>query len=214
VRFPSGATRKLLAARIVAAVMLVLALVSGIAPFGASSSASLCAMACCAGKPPHEAGACAGVSCHAHLSTRREEPPPKPKPKTHCEMSGGGAPDHQEMARIPDALTIDSTVATEHLDGEDHLATAQSDASQNAPRQASIIVTAAAISNPCRPDCGAGVFNSSVQGRQRSSAVISYAGQPRPPCGEHLFLTNGSPARALSALCRKCVPRGPPVLFS
>lgn len=203
---------KLPAARIVAAVMLVMALLSGIAPFGTASSSSLCAMACCAGKPPHEAGACAGVSCHAHLSARQERP--QPKPKTHCEMNGKGTPDHQEMMRIPDALTIDSAASTGHPDGEVDHSSAQPDApSQSASRTASVAVSTA-ISNPCRPDCGAGAFSSSGQGRQRNTADISYAGQPRPPSGGYLFLTKYDPAKTLSALCRKCVPRGPPALFS
>jgi hypothetical protein len=211
VRFPLRATLKLRAARMVAAVMLVLALVSGIAPFSTSSSAGLCAMACCAGKPPHEAGACVGVSCHAHLPTRQETP--QPKPKTHCEMNGGSTPDHHEMARIPESLTVDSTDAPGHPDGEGHPSPAQADTTQSASRPVSITV-ATIISNPCRPDCGVGVFSSSGQGRQRNAAVISYAGHLRPTSDSSLSLTKRNPARTLSVLCRKCVPRGPPILFS
>ncbi|MGB7923873.1 MAG: hypothetical protein WCF57_11570, partial [Pyrinomonadaceae bacterium] len=160
----------------------------------------------------HEAGACAGVACDAHLAARQEKP--QPKPKTHCEMGAeASTTGHHEMARIPDAITIDSTNAPGHPDGEDHHSTTQSEIPQSASGPPSIRI-ATAISNPCRSDCGAGVFSSSGQGRQRNSAVISYAGQFRPPPCGYLSLTHRNPAKALSALCRKCVPRGPPVLFS
>ncbi|MDQ1591326.1 MAG: hypothetical protein QOG71_1953 [Pyrinomonadaceae bacterium] len=60
-------------ARIIAALTLVVALLSVSAPQGSLASfagASGCSMSCCVGKPPHAAGDCASVSCHVKLPGR------------------------------------------------------------------------------------------------------------------------------------------------
>jgi hypothetical protein len=212
VRFALLTSFKLPAPRIVLATMLVLALVSGIAPFNASSSPSnLCTMACCAGKPPHEAGACAGVACHADFSARKRRP--KPEPAAHCEMSKHVAAQRgREMMRLRYAL-LATPSSHQHLQGKDQHSTGQPAAPQSASEKRSS-VTAAVISNACRPDCGAGVFSSSSQNRQRDAVGLSYAEQPRPPSRAFLFISSHNLAKTLSVLCGKCVPRAPPILFS
>lgn len=210
-RFPLLTTLKLPAPRIVLATMLVLALISGIAPFNASSSQSnLCTMACCAGKPPHEAGSCAVVACHVDFSARKRRP--KLEAAAHCEMSKGVASRHREMMRVPSAL-INTAASHERLHDQNQHSTAQPAAPQSASGKSSKVI-AAAISNACRPDCGAGVFNSSSQNRQRDVVGLSYAGQPRPPSRALLFISSHNLAKTLSVLCGKCVPRAPPLLFS
>src|SRR5947207_8718754 len=58
----------LLAARAILAVMLLLSLLSGCFAFALASSAPLCRLACCAGRPPHAADSCLGGSCHAVIA--------------------------------------------------------------------------------------------------------------------------------------------------
>jgi hypothetical protein len=154
-------------------------------------------MACCAGKPPHEAGSCTiAIACHVD---QREAP---------GEMSEESMSHHHEMMRMADVPTIDAT-SSEHLQGISHHS-ARPGASQNA----SGALSGSVLSSSCRQDCGAGVFISSSEGRQRDPASLSYAGQPRPPSKARLSLSERSLVKPLAMLRDKLIPRAPPLFFS
>lgn len=202
-RFPLRKALKSPAPRMLAALMLALALLSGLAPFSASSSSLShpCAMACCAGKPPHEAGTCASaIACHLNPSTVKEGL----ESRTVDETSDGAMAQHQhhhEMMSVPEAA--------HHK--EHHPAPA--DDARNGSRQGAIVAVSV-LSSGCRQDCGAGVFSSSGESRQRDPASLAYAVQPRPPCRSRLTLSGRNLASALDMLRGKLIPRAPPALFS
>src|SRR6266849_4998525 len=55
------------AARAILGAILMLGLLSGSLPFASVSSAPVCKLACCVGRPPHAAGSCMSGSCHTGL---------------------------------------------------------------------------------------------------------------------------------------------------
>ncbi|HEX8652956.1 MAG TPA: hypothetical protein VF708_19225 [Pyrinomonadaceae bacterium] len=209
-RFPLPIALKLRATRFVVAAILMLALLSGLAPSSASSSSSspstLCTMACCAGKPPHEAGSCASViACHVNLKTGSKRP--RLESTTIDGTGGESTPHHHVMMHVPD-VPLSDAASYGHLQGKAHHPS-HHDAHQNAPGRKRV-VTATILSGGCRQDCGAGVFSSSGEGRQRDPAHLSHAGQPRPFSKARPSLSERNLDRTLNVLRGKLIPRAPP----
>ena len=202
-----------LVARIVIVATLTFALVSGIAPLGQTSSGHLCTMACCAGKPPHEAGSCMHGSCHIELPIRRPSPPPKEreklygahKPQTACHSA-------MRMQDAPSPPGEDFSPA-DHQHNQSVASSAQEQSQRDRSRQTTIIA-ASMLTRQCPPDCRAVTFSYSSQNRRRDSTAISDAERPRPPSGLRLRHTSHNSAKELDALCGRERPRGPPLSYS
>lgn len=195
-------------ARLTVTAMLTLALLSGIAPFDTLSATQMCAMACCAGLRPHPAGSSAGDSCHLDLSAPLQTP--KPPAELLCgaeEMSLT----HDGAQRMSNALT-EVAVASDHSHHSNRHAT--DDATPQSTSRRTTSIAATILTRPCQPDCTGGAFGSSPQNRARDSAMLSYAGRPRPPSHVILLYTAFNPNETLRALCRVCAPRPPPWFFS
>jgi hypothetical protein len=204
-------------ARIIIAAALAVALVSGAAPLGSASAGHLCAMACCAGQPPHEAGSCTHGSCQVSFSV----PEPPPPPEEQEELCGAPQPrsEQHHAARTthaphaPPANVEDVSPAAHHR----HHAQADSAAREHShggdSRQPPFF-NASVLDRPCPPDCGAATSVYSSQSRPRDSAAVSHADRARPPSGPRLRQTSYHSAGELDALCRRSRPRGPPPSFS
>jgi hypothetical protein len=183
----------------VVAMMLVLAVLSGAAPFNALSSRHFCTMACCAGLPPHVAG-----SCHAHLSNRR-----RAEREPTCGGVNNSALSHAHSMQMPSA-TAAEMVMPDHCSAGDH-SLAQTPSSQgDAERQATIAPLT--LEQPCPPDCGVGVTSSMQMRRPRDNAAVAHADSPRPPTPATLSHDNIDCFLTLTAFNRPFNPRGPPLL--
>jgi hypothetical protein len=115
------------AARVAAASLLALFVLSATAPHGALSSSSACAMACCAGKPAHLAGDCDSVSCHVNIPPAKSEAAPEPE-------GADAHAHHAEPARAGDesASAEDPHAHAAHADG--HPRATNADDRQHAAR--------------------------------------------------------------------------------
>jgi hypothetical protein len=204
----TGSFKLTLVARILIAATLTLAILSSIAPPGLTSSRHFCTMACCAGKPLHEAG-----SCQANLSLRKPTPPKEQEElcETHNPQMGQHGSMHMQDAPAPSDEESSSLV---HLHQQLIDSLAQEEQSKQNSSQQTTSIAASMLTRPCPPDCGAGTFSSSSQSRPRDSAAVAYADRPRPPSSLRLSHPSDNPAKELADLFRRSRPRGPPLSFS
>ncbi|HEY0005359.1 MAG TPA: hypothetical protein VGB17_11165 [Pyrinomonadaceae bacterium] len=213
-------------ARVALAAWLALALLSGIAPLASLSANSICQMECCAGKPTHAAGSCAGGSCHARFALKEEAA--QPEAEAHCGTGEQAMAAHgiahstahgathkathgagHEMHKAPAPVTKqdDSVILKDGpaARGEDSLL------HHSTPLPG---MAANAFKRPCREDCGAGAFGSSSQKNSRHTALLSQAERPRPPTRARSLIQADGAASLLEALCGSSRPRAPPLSFS
>lgn len=183
--------------RIVLAVMLALALLSGIAPLNALSSSSSheCNMSCCLSKSPHAAG-----SCSVAFASDEEA-------KTPDES------DYEMTAHRGHAEHISQTIASH----EGHKPAKQSSAHHSSTGKATsqrASVRAQALTKPCAPECAAAAAPLSTQMRRpRDPAAQAFAGKPRPAI-LNFFARHFSNTWSPSAARHKLLPpRAPPLLL-
>jgi hypothetical protein len=208
----TGRLTPTLIARIMIVAMLAFALVSGIVHPGVASSGHLCTMACCAGKPPHEAGSCMQGACHAHLSIRK--PPVSKEQAEVCDGHNPQMAQHEAMQTQDAPAPFEETVSrSDHLHQQPFDSLAREPSQQDDPPKTNA-ADASMLMKQCSPDCGAGTLSGSSQSRPRSSVAISEADRPRPPSRARLPHTSDNPAKELEALCQRSRPRGPPRSFS
>lgn len=156
-------------ARIFIVMALALVLLAGLIPPGALSAARICKMACCAGKPLHEAGACKAVLPSAG--------PNEATPETDADEHA--AHDGMQMASAPAERVVETITPTGHSQ------TAQPSSTQHpAPRRAraeQASLTAQAFTTPCSAECAVAALALRQVRRPRESAALSIAITPRPP---------------------------------
>lgn len=191
------------AARIILAAGLLLALVSSTFPLATLASDPMCNLACCAGRTPHAAGSCMNGSCHAFLVGR---------PKTSKIDLQLPVPESEQLCGLPRKTTRHSVLSLRGSTALTLAATSERSRGIRAPDAAS--VSTSTLGRPCQPDCGAGAFSSSSQGRTRDTGGISHADKPRPPSTARHKHSSFSRAKTLDALCRRSRPRGPPISSS
>ena len=203
---------------IIVAVVLMLALLSGLVPFGSASAGHLCTMECCAGLAPHAAG-----SCHMSMSShgKSEESSPDQDLDKHCDLpqADSGAIDgiaagvmgmtgsaHSSLDL--DDVTID---ASDHCNtdsqSKDLNATTHNDSSE------SDSVATQFFSKPCPAECGTGAVSSGVR-RSRDSVAVVYHARSRPPAPGRKYQHFNGNFLITSNYCRQLRPRGPPVSFT
>jgi hypothetical protein len=197
------------------AVVLVLALLSGIVPFGAASAGHLCTMECCAALPPHAAG-----SCHTSMASHGESEPEQDSDK-HCGLpqAGNGALDGVDagVMGMTDSANSSSNLDDVTIDASDHCKTDSQSEDLNAPpgndsRESASIGTQS-FSKPCAPECDTGAVSSGVR-RSRDSAAIASHGQSRPPVPVRTRQHFHGNSLITSAHCGQLRPRGPPSSFN
>lgn len=194
-------------ARIILAGALVLALLTGIAPLNAlSSTATACAMPCCASVS--EGGACATGACHSKISghTQKKRPPVK---------SGDSHPSHCGSMRKAGASSEDAASPLHSITVEADSPTAQPQhpaSGDSLPQRTGVID--GAFTKPCPPECCAGVSAFTQVRRSRDASALSHNTRPRPPTmAAHLRRSDLLPPTD-DAWLRGSSPRAPPLLFS
>ena len=194
--------------RLIVAGVLVLALLSGMVPFGAASAGHLCTMECCAALAPHTAG-----SCHMNMSSEGREP--QQESNQHCGLpQDNGAADgivagvmgmtgSDHSSSDLDDVTID---ASDHCKTDSHSEDLNTPSANDSPESASVATQS--FSKPCPPECGTGTLSSGVR-RSTEELSVARQGHSQPPSGrkcqrsEHSFLI-------ISTYCKQLRPRGPP----
>ena len=217
--FSTAQTRLGFLRRIIVAVVLVLALLSGLVPFGSASAGHLCTMECCAGLSPHAAG-----SCHMSMSSHGNsgESEPEQDLDKHCglrqadkEAIEGSDVDAGVMGMTDSAhspLDLDEVT----IDASDHCNTDSRSEDLNpsrndSPQSASIATQS--FSKPCPPECGTGALSSGVR-RSRDSVAIAYNAQSRPPAPGRKYQHFNGDFLITSNYCKQLRPRGPPLSFT
>lgn len=198
-------------ARISVAALLALVLLAGLLPSGTLSANHLCKMACCAAKPPHEAGACNAVlpSVEQAGEAAQEE-----------EANADEHASHQGEMQMADE-SLKTAAATHASSGHCHAASHPS-AQRKAPRSSSSAATqkasgvqkesrvAQAFTRPCSEECAAAACAFMQVRRPREAAALSFSLKPRPPTLiSRASLTNSLlPSSAARRLQSR--PRAPP----
>ncbi|HKR01401.1 MAG TPA: hypothetical protein VJT09_12060, partial [Pyrinomonadaceae bacterium] len=152
---PAGKPRSALA-RIFLAVTLVLVLLAGVAPLGSLSASHECAMACCAGKPPHMAGSCS----IAFITEAEQENDATGDESTAGHAAHDGVAHH---AHASDAKNPSSHHSTHR---------------KSSPGRASVAPQALTTTH-CSPECAAAASASTQLRRPRDAAALS--GTVKPP---------------------------------
>jgi hypothetical protein len=203
---------------IIVAVVLMLALLSGIIPFGSASAGHLCTMECCAGLAPH-----AARSCHMSMSPngRSEESLPDQDLDKHCGLpqADNGALDGVDagVMGMTDSAHSSSDLDDLTIDASDHCNTdLQSkdlnNASHNDSSESDSVATQF-FSKPCPAECGTGAVSSGVR-RSRDSVAVVYHARSRPPAPGRKYQHFNGNFLITSNYCRQLRPRGPPLSFT
>lgn len=225
--------------RIVVAVVLVLALLSGIAPFKSASAGNFCTMACCAGVPPHAAG-----SCHMEMPGAGKLTPESTPEALSDELCGLPKADKRatvvtkgiggirgikgaaggvmgmtasgESSLNLDAVTVDASAtvdASDHCQVNSQTKDATGDAGVsgggNSDQAASI---AHSFAKPCPPECGSAPTVSRVR-RSPDAATVARNARLRSTFVKKYFYRRQN-FLILSACREQVHPRGPPPCFS
>jgi hypothetical protein len=206
--------------RIIVAVVLMLALLSGVVPFSSASAGHLCTMECCAGLPPHAAGSC-HMSMSSHGKSRESEP--EQDLNKHCglrqadngaiegsDVDAGvmGMTDSTHSHLDLDDVTID---ASDHCNTESRSEDLSSASHDDSPQSASIATQF--FSKPCPQECGAGALSSGVR-RSRDSVGIAYHARSRPPAPGRKYQHFDGNFLVPSKYYKQLRPRGPPGSFT
>lgn len=203
--------------RIVVAVVLVLALLSGIAPFKSASAGNLCTMTCCAGLPPHSAG-----SCHMEMPAPgklSQETTPEPESDKLCglrepetgapaDVAAGaiGINDNAESSLNLDAVTVD---ASDHCQVNSQT---EEDAQPAADSNQAANIAAHSFARPCPPECGSGATGSGVR-RPPDAATLVQNARPRSTFVRK-YPRHSHDSLFVSVCGEQVRPRGPPLCFS
>lgn len=183
-------------ARTVLTSALLAAFLAGSFPLPTIASGPMCRLACCAGRAPHVAGSCMNGSCHANLLSRSKAA------HIHRQLP---TPESEEMCGLPRS--------TGRLNASVWLVRANprsKETGENDTRDEASL-SATYLGKPCQPDCGSCASGFTSPSRKRDAAALGYAIQARPPSSAQLSDVEGSLTRKLSALCRQCAPRAPPL---
>lgn len=187
-------------ARIVLPLTLLLSLLASTFPLSTIASGPMCTLACCAGRPPHPAGSCMNGSFHANLRTH---------PKTTHIHGQQTTQEAEQVCGLPQRTSRANQSPLRILTSASSVAYSERSGGRHSPD-----VSATTVAKPCQPECGSSASSFSSSNRQRNTAAIAHAVRPRPPSNIRLANIAYSLIRKLSALCRQCAPRAPPVSFS
>lgn len=187
-------------ARMIVAAVLALALLSGIAPLSTASSAHMCIMSCCVGKPPHEAGSCGMSLSNAEHAEAAHS----------CETveTAEALSEHAGMMDMH-GMQPETVATADHCDTDEHSAPPHRSSTDHSQQSSGLAFHA--LQQPCPPDCRAGACGFSAFRRSRDSAALAHAVKPRPPTSVRDSRGTHHPVFIASAWRRPILPRGPPL---
>jgi hypothetical protein len=204
----------MIAARTTLAITILLTLVAGSIVLPAAASGPLCALACCAGRAPHEAGSCMHGSCQAGGTTLNAASKSKRHSHHHEEQQA------QESDASASRLAFAGIAAS--VGGSDMENVPTIDAADDGGRQPSDVaenttirseVSATVLSKPCQPDCGACASSFAAPKRSRNAATLPGSNHSHLPSLLKFAGSRRVLPRAHLAFGRPYIPRGPPLRF-
>jgi len=195
--------------RSLVAAALVVSLLSVLVPLAASSSVHLCTMECCAGKAPHEAGACSSGLMKGRSRVAQH-------PEVLCGLHQHGAAGYPTTTRqVRWQMIVAGTEAENSGSCGPHTGPIDKAASHErttAKSPGSSSVAAPSMTSPCAVDCTVtGSAGYVRQPRPREQAAIGGARQPRPPSRSRCLQSFSSQTNTLPGHYRQPQPRGPPL---
>jgi hypothetical protein len=198
--------------RLLAAVGVSLAILSGFLPGSAISSGHNCSMPCCAAG---DMAGCAGGTCHFDLSQLGKTSQPKrhhPSSREDDELCGANL---FSLSATKTRLISSGRRVSKTFSRHAEKKTSQS-FNHGADGKASRIpnVSSHTLTRPCASDCGAAVSGFTQLRRSKDSASLSHVGRSRPPILEAGAYLRGTLPFAPFVWLSPCVPRGPPLSFS
>jgi hypothetical protein len=189
-------------ARLCLAFLLLVSVISGAVPLGSASGQHLCAMACCAGKPPHEAGSCMMNACEA-TAFHQAKAPTRDDPICDPRASASG------HAGMETAVRVEVDTDTHGLSSVDEFDFTTGKQSATGTRGATSIA-AAALSKPCPPECGGATCRTTSKNTRYDSPAPGFGERPRPLSLASLRHSTLSGRVKLQPLCKQLQPRAPP----
>jgi hypothetical protein len=177
-------------ARVILAALILCSMAAVVLPLTPVSATSTCHLDCCAGRAPHSAGSCMSGACHARI-----------KVKPHAHARPRYSPISEELCGLstrPSAVA--KRMAAANLNGPK---TAGSESPQSE-------FSTTSAGRPCPPDCSgsASAFANAKQSR-KSFARRAHSLRSSTVVGSSDRLVHSVKSRA--GLCRRSIPRGPPL---
>jgi hypothetical protein len=193
--------------RSLVAATLAASLLSALIPFSAASSVHLCTMECCAGKAPHEAGACSSGLMKSVIVTE--------EPESLCGLHLNSVASYPTVTRQVPLEIIESANDMESSEScGDH---AGSNAKVNliqAKSPGSLSLAAPAMTKPCAADCAAAASAGFVRQPRPRAQTVAGTGLARPPANCYWLRSSFSQTATLRGHYKQPNPRGPPTSLS
>jgi hypothetical protein len=196
---------------VAASVVLLLVTLAGLIPSGAlSAAAHACRMACCAGKPSHEPGACNAFLPEAGQAQTPREADRDEHSSHHAETMHHGAA-NGTVASTTTATVTEEDASSEHCQTAEH-STVRRSAPRPAPqRPPATVLAAQAFNRPCAPECAAVALSIAQARRPRESAALSIPVRPRAPTPVSITHRISNPSSSSIERRGRIRPRAPPV---
>lgn len=164
------------AARASAAGLLTLALLSAGAAAGLSGARELCEMECCVGLAPHAAGSCSAGSCHVDFSAVGADG------GVGHGRGAGQSPGQSDPVCDPGQAGTSGQPPGHARKGVGNKNSSKGGVSKSEGRRAVMpAVSAASLSRPCAPGCGAAGSGCSHPRRGFDPAALAAGVRARPP---------------------------------
>lgn len=205
-------------ARILAALFMTLALLSGSSRFITFSASSplLCQMECCRALFPHASGA-----CHLHKFAKRDE---DKESDTSCRSGANSKEErvvaaHHHRGSAAPHTTHSAAMSLNEDAGNNHRHKTGSQASHsstqsNQSKEAANFFIDKSLGASCPPECSTGVLSFAQARSSRDTAVLAYAAIPRPPTPAGQSSYTQSFVFIPSEKRVHFSPRGPPTFLS
>jgi len=176
--------------RAILAAIILCSVVAVVLPLSPISATSACQLDCCAGRATHSAGSCMTGACHARIKVRRHAHLQSQTSTTNEELCGLSSRPAAVARRIADSnLSAHRTTNNESTQSE---------------------LSATSAGRPCPPDCG-GLASAFASAKQSRKVLLRRNQSLRPQS-----VIGSSPAfiqsvKSRDGLCRRSIPRGPPL---
>jgi hypothetical protein len=184
---------KFLPVRSILAALVLCSVIAVILPLTPASATSACHLDCCAGRAPHSAGSCMTGACHARIRIKQHAHAVPLYPAIGEELCG--------LSTRPSAVA--KRMAAANLNGPK---TAGSESTQSE-------LSTTSAGRPCPPDCG-GLASAFANAKQSRKTFAGRAHSLRSPTVVGPIDRFVHSVKSRAGLCRRSIPRGPPLAFA